>query len=193
MSIDKPLAICCDLDDCVFSFLGPFLDSYNNYNFKSVSLSDVQDYDFEPALTRYLHYVEVNGFYLDLPVEFGAITFIKKMKELGIFVIFITARPEQFKRDTVLALFKNKIVYDELFFSKNKVKTILQLKTRYDILGMIDDRFKTIKDVSLKCGLPFNFLITKPHNESVSLRGSRVIRVNYILDIYKQMATRSLK
>lgn len=180
----RPVAICCDIDDCLINFLEPFLDSYNAEYNKQISLSDLTDYQFSLSLQKYLKKVELEGIYTRLPIAYGATAFLKGLDDLRIKLILITARPKDFKRDTVISLINNKIKYEDLIFAKNKSEIIIDLKSDYDILGMIDDRASTVIKVSERCDLDYNFLINKPHNESVVIP-ENVTRVPYILDILK--------
>ncbi len=182
--MSKHLAICCDLDDCVFSFLGPFLDTFNEYTGKYVSLSELRNYEFDREMSIFLHEEEDRGLYLNLPLEHGAITFLNRVFSYNIRIFFVTARPEVYERDTRIALARNGVPFDKLIFSKSKADVINHLKSKYDVISFIDDRFATVQDVYMKCALPTVFLIDKPHNQNYVLDNTDIVRVKYIMDIW---------
>ena len=129
----RDLTVILDIDDCVFSFLGPFLDCYNEKFGTTISTSDITDYNFDTDKSSFLKQIEASGFYSNLPLEFGALCFIKNLNKLKIKIIFITARPEVYKRDTLISLYQNNIEYEKLYFFKNKHVLINSLKKTYDI------------------------------------------------------------
>jgi len=187
MCAGKKLAMALDIDDTLVSFLGPFLDAWNEAKDDLVSLSSMTDYDFsQKRMNAFLHMLEKIGFYRNLPACWGAVSFVNKLKSMGIKIVLITARPSKFRRDTEFNLDESGFTYDDLIFSKEKSQIINNLKNKYHFLAFADDRLSTVVNVGNKCSLPFNFLLTQPHNADFVLT-SNIVRVNYILDILSIM------
>lgn len=184
--LKRNLAVCIDLDDCIFSFLGVFVDLYNKRMVRSLNLTSMVDYNFNKQLSAFLHEIELEGLYSRLPLEFGASTFLDLLTSLKIKIIFITARPKEFKRDTIIALNNNNIDYEMLIFNKNKSEVINSLKNHYDVLAFIDDRASTVEKVFNKCGLNFTFLIDKPHNKNIMV-SKGIERISNLMDAWDRM------
>lgn len=181
----KPLAIVSDLDDCVFSFLQGFLDYYNTVFEKEICLPDLREYNFNDGMSKALKGWERLGYYGSLPLEFGAFRFLELLAQEGVEVIFLTARPEKYRKDTEKCLKRHRITeYSDLIFSKNKAAVIEQLKSTHEILAFIDDRASTVNSVFKTCKLPYTFLINKSHNRHETVE-SGIVRINTILCIWK--------
>jgi hypothetical protein len=180
----RQLAVCLDFDDTCVDFLGALLDTYYLDSGDLIPLNSLTDYKLPNPLKSHLKASERLGFYRSLQSLRGSFAFIDKCQKLGIKIIFITARPEKYEEDTRHNLREHSIQNYELYFSKDKAKTIESLKTEYNILAFIDDRASTVVDVHTKCNLPYSFLVNKPHNKNCFLDGLKIIRIDDLADAW---------
>jgi uncharacterized HAD superfamily protein len=99
----------------------------------------------------------------------------------------LTARNERFRLATEYNLNDQDIYYDELYFSKDKVKIIKQLSKEYNIVMFADDKASTVKSVAESCKVKNIFLINKAHNKEEEIDEEEVKRANDLMDCLKEL------
>ena len=177
----KPHAVVLDYDDTVVDFMGFLCSVHNLYNgtcmtkndvkgwgFKGVSLTDARGNTVtgEELMNTFKTY-EKHGIYASLPVIREARKAIYDMRTLGYKVIILTARDEKYKEQTEINAMHQKVVYDELHFSSDKVKILKELSKRYNIRAFADDRAQTVLKVMDKSKVKNVFLVDAAHNRNL--------------------------
>lgn len=200
VKINKKKAIISDFDDCIVDFL-PFLCHVHNTLYQTcLSEHDIKEWDFEQLdvtdvrgnrvtgqdLLNTFHKYEPHGLYASLPVIKEARFALKMMKDLGYKIIIITARKPEYREQTMLNLIKNNLVYDEIYFEKDKVSKIKELAKRYQIEVFADDKLSTVESVAEKCKVKYNCLVEKAHNREKEI-GEDILRINSLFEAVRYL------
>lgn len=191
----KPKCGIIDLDD-TFNYFTRFLcHLHNELNDTCISETDITDWNFEnlnlvdvrgntvtgkELMNTFLKY-EKAGLYSCLPVIEESKRAVNLMRLLGYKIIFLTARKEEYRAATELNLIANDIIYDGVYFNKDKVQEIKRLKKTYNVQLFVDDHFDNVANVAENCRINHVFLINKEHNKNFE-EGEDVIRINNLFD-----------
>jgi hypothetical protein len=176
-------AIVCDIDDCIISFIGFVLKSYNAKYGTCISPSDLTTWDFVDVnitdargttvngkeLRDYFKMTESHGLYAALDAIPGGKDLIDYARALNYKVILLTARPEEFRIQTELSLIRNNITVDELIFNWDKCKVINDLSEKYIIHAFMDDKLETVESVFKNCNVKHTFLVSKAYNLNLKI------------------------
>jgi uncharacterized HAD superfamily protein len=130
---------------------------------------------------------EANGLYASLPAFKDAKRAINLMRKMGYKIIIMTARGEKYRKETELNAMHQGIVYDELHFSDDKVKTIRELSKQYNIKMFADDKADTVLRVAEKCKVKHVFIIDQEHNKGVEEDDDDIIRVRDIMEAIRYL------
>lgn len=128
---DKVCAI--DLDDTLAESSNHFVKVYNeNYNLTNALFTRSHIKESAPTLEyeEYKDYFRSSGEKVNIKIKEGAKELCSKLKENGYKIVIISARPyNKYHRifpDTLEWLNKNEIVYDAIYFEKDKHLKILK-------------------------------------------------------------------
>lgn len=183
-------AVVFDYDDTIVSF-STFVFRYHNWKHGTCAHpSDMKKWNFEDLTMKDMagnvvtgedirntfQQLEHIGLYASLPVIKVAREAIDQLRIMGYKIIIVTARKLKFREETELNAFHQKVKYDELIFSNDKVATIKKLSKKYHIEAFADDRGLTVKNVAEQTSIPKVFLIDQSHNKDTS--GENIIRIN---------------
>lgn len=199
----KPKALVFDYDDCIVKFLETVFQFYNYLNDTSVSTNDMSDWEFDSLLHKdargnvvtgadirdtFLEY-EPHGLYAGLPPIRNAIKALEFCRKLGYKLIIITARKQEYEKDTLYNMWLNGVEYDEIYFEKDKAHRIKQLKRQYNIIAFADDKFSTVKEVADTCKLRYNFLVDMASNRMVEFDEEEegINRISDLFEIIKYL------
>jgi uncharacterized HAD superfamily protein len=192
-SVNKPKAVVLDYDDTIVGFLQGLCTIHNAIHGTNVSHRDVTSWNFDDLLIEDVNGNKVtgkqlrdtfktyenNGLYVGLqPLQY-AVPAVNDMIGRGYKIIIVTARPEEYRKDTELNAIWNGIKYDKLIFSNDKVKTLKSLRRKYNVVMFADDKYETIEDVANNCGwIKHVCLINGPHNRMIEIEDEeRIVRV----------------
>jgi uncharacterized HAD superfamily protein len=195
----KEKAVCLDLDDTVVNFLQTLCAIHNKkygtcvshrhikaWNFSELDLTDargnrVTGDDLYKTFKEY----EDHGLYTCLePLEYAKYV-LDSMRDLGYKIIFITARNERFLKTTECNLLKKDLNYDELYFEKDKVKTLKQLQKKYKVVMFVDDKAETVQNVCDNCSrINHVVMLNKSYNQSIEL-DEEIDRADDLMDCLK--------
>lgn len=195
----KSKAIVLDMDDTIVAFSEFLCRLHNSLNNTCITIKDLTSWDFGDVdmkdaqgnqvtgkdLMKTFHDYESHGLYAALPVIKDARFAIQLMQSLNYKVIIVTARKEEFQTQTILNTIHQKIPYDKLIFSSDKVKTIKELNKKYHIRAFADDKLSTVEAVSEGCKVDQCFLIDMPHNQNCS--DEDIIRVDTLFEVVRYL------
>ena len=172
-----------DLDDTCFSFLDHTCFIHYWLTGKLYKTTDLPHWDLPDDLNQTFKDYE-NWIYISQPIFPKVVQTIKKLKEKGYKIIFMTARPKEFKKHTLFNLAFNKIDVkeDELYFNKNKSLKINRLAEIYDIQVFADDKLETVNKVKTETEVPNVYLVNTPVNRNEEV-AEGIIRINNIHEI----------
>jgi 5'(3')-deoxyribonucleotidase len=187
-------AIAFDLDDTIVDFLGFLCRLHNHLHDTCINPCDIKCWDFKEMrvedargnvvvgsdLEKTFKDFENDGLYSSLPVLPDARNALTLFQKLGYKIIIITARKDSFQKQTLLNLFHQRIPHDEIHFSYDKVKTLRELSSKYNIKGFMDDKASTVEDVFNRCNIEHVFLIAQSHNRESEIED--VVRVNNLFE-----------
>ena len=198
----KERVIVVDYDDTCVDFIG-FLCRLHNKLYKTcITPADFKDYDFdmveikdarnnvvhgEEIRNTFLEY-ETEGLYAALPPLPEAKHALKFMKSLGYKIIILTARKEEYKKQTMMNILHNDMPHDEVIFcpSDLKAKKLRQLSRIYNIQMFADDKASTILDVSENTNIKMVVCVNQPHNMGTKL-DDEVIRVDSLFEAVRYL------
>ncbi len=197
----KPKAIVLDYDDTVVAFLQTLCRIHNLKHGTCLTDHDIKTWNFDDIdiidargvrvigkeLRETFKITEEHGLYALLPPLDYAKYALDTMSEIGYKIIIMTARDERFRETTELNALERELTYDEMHFSKDKVKTIKELSKIYNIVMFVDDKASTVQSVSENCRVKQVCLINKAHNKSVEVDEEEIIRVNDLMDCVKAL------
>lgn len=198
----KPKAVVIDLDGVVGDFLFTLTWLHNKLYKTSVSHNDIKTYNFvdlkitdargitvtgDQLHTTFREW-EPHGIYSTMPLLPHAKEALVIIRALGYKILFMTAREEQFKKQTELWLHSNDLPYDELFFEREKAKKIRNLSKTYNVQAFMDDHVENAIDVAEKTNVNSVFLIESPITRDKEFENEDFEKVN---DLFE--ATRYLK
>jgi hypothetical protein len=137
----------CDLDGCVADWVTAF---------KAFALArgiDIPPNGFnDPSLEPLKDEFDRSGGYLTIPPMPGAVEALKTLKNFGVKLVVVTARPyHRFRRvyaDTLEWCEKNGIEYDHIMFFRDKAEAVRRVAPT-NILGFVEDRAKHAIEVAL--------------------------------------------
>jgi uncharacterized HAD superfamily protein len=193
----KEKVIVVDYDDTVVDFMG-FLCRLHNKLYKTcITPSDFKAYDFdlveiEDARGNKVHGKDIretfleyekHGLYAALSLLPEAKFALKMFKELGYKIIILTARKEEYEKQTMMNVLNLNVPFDELIFcpSDLKAKKIRQLAKKYNIQMFADDKASTVKDVAETTNVNFVICINQSHNKSEEF-DEDIIRCDGLMD-----------
>lgn len=194
----KEKAVVLDVDDTLVSFLSYLCFLHNKLHGTSLSEHDIKEWAFDnldltdvrgnkvtgEQLNETFHEYESEGLYARLPAIKESRFGVELMRDLGYKIILMTARKPEFHKQTILNLISNKIDYDELYFTKEKVKKINALAKDYNIMLFADDKYETVLDVYENAKIHKNgqvCLINKSHNQDKEL-DEGILRINTVFE-----------
>jgi uncharacterized HAD superfamily protein len=195
----RPKAVCLDLDDTVLDFIGQLCIVHNQKHKTFVTRSEVVGYPLKgdeveniygtlvegENLEKTFKELEPHGLYAVLPVFQEAKQALELIREMGYKIIFMTARPPQFREQTELSLIVNHIKYDMLLFEIDKATAINKLNEQYEVVLFADDKASTVRAVNNKCQVKYPILINRAHNERYKSLSQKIIRANDLLETIK--------
>jgi len=166
--IFKPKAVVLDIDDVIDDFCGYLCWIHNRVNGTHVTANDIRDWNFETLkvkdrngnevigtdLRQTFRYWEEHGLYGSVDLLPRAYDAIRKIVDYQYKVILLTARDKKYEDETKLHLWKNGIIFDEIYFkgeddgSDFKTKKIKKLSRRYNIQLFADDKYSTVEHVA---------------------------------------------
>ena len=176
----KPLRIGVDIDDVLLNLISEFLIHYNQQYSSELTLDEIHSYSlgkvigisFEKAVGLFYEFYETDSFKYGLYPVNGAVEGIARLKQNGIILEAITARPEILREITHKQLDKyfsnsfEKIHIMDLSSKENlgrgKGKHEICLERGIEV--MIDDRPETVKDCA-KAGIQ-GILYEQPWNRN---------------------------
>jgi len=198
----KPKAVILDFDDCLCDFIGMLCRIHNKINKTYITPSDILEYDMNKAHMVDVQGNEVNG--EDLFNTFkeyeqhGLYATLKPLPEarhalhiirnLGYRIIILTARPEEYKKQTKFCLLHQNLEHDEVIFapSKEKAKTIRRLSKTYNIVAFADDKASTCIDVNESTKVKQVYIINQSHNKDIEI-DEEIKRVDSVFDIVRNL------
>ena len=197
----KPKAVVFDHDDTIVGFLPTLCELHNlKYN-TCLTDHDITSWDFDDLditdargvrvlgkeLRETFAESENHGLYALLqPLDYAKYA-LDTIREIGYKIIILTARNEKFRETTANHALINGLVYDELHFSKDKVKTIKELSKQYNIVMFADDKGTTVQNVSENTRVKKVCLVNKAHNKNMDIDEEDIIRVNDLMDCVKEL------
>lgn len=195
----KEKIVVLDYDDTIGSFLGSLCQLHNRIHGTHISEHVIEHWDFEPIEVKDVNGKVVKGsdleatfkeyevqLYAAMPLLPDAKFAIDTMKAIGYKVFILTARPEQYSKETYFNIIKNDLHYDEIIFDWDKAKVLKQLAKKYNIKMFVDDNVETIKTVFENCKIGTVCLIDKRHNEDVEI-DDEIKRVGSLVDCIKYL------
>lgn len=195
----KEKIVVLDYDDTIGSFLGSLCQLHNrihgthitehvidSWDFNDVEIKDVngnivRGSELEQTLKEY----EVQ-LYAAMPLLPDSKFAIDTMKAIGYKVFILTARPEQYAKETHFNIIKNDLNCDEVIFDWDKAKVLKQLAKKYNIKLFADDNVETIKTVHENCRIGTVCLVNKKHNLDVEV-DEEIKRIGSIVDCIKYL------
>ena len=204
----KEKIIVVDYDDTVVDFMGFLCRIHNKLNGTCITPSDFKEYDFDKVEIKdvrgnivhgtevrdtFLEY-ESHGLYSALYILPEARFALKFMRELGYKIFILTARKEEYEKQTIMNMLNLNIPYDEVIFcpSDLKAKKIRQLSKTYNIQMFADDKASTVKDVAESTNVNHVVCINQAHNRDEDF-DEDVIRVDTLFEAVRLLADISEK
>lgn len=198
----KPKAVIFDSDDCLVNFQDMLCRIHNKLHDTCITPSDIREYDMNKAnmvdargnevkgeeLFKTFKEYENHGLYATLkplPEARHALHLIRKM---GYKIIILTARPEEYEKQTRFCFLHQNLEHDEIVFapSSEKAKAIRKLAQTYNIQVFADDKASTCVDVSENTKTKMVFNILQPHNRDIEL-DDEIKRVDSVFDIVRYL------
>jgi uncharacterized HAD superfamily protein len=161
--MDKKKICIIDVDDTVVDFVSHLCHIHNFLRKDSIDKSDLGNWKFPEALEKTFREYE-EWIYLSAPILRKAKKKINELKDKGLGIVLMTARDENFRKQTEFNLALNGIDYDELLFNKNKSLKINRLSEKYDVVLFVDDKLSTVLKVKERTDVPHIYLINMPSN-----------------------------
>ena len=108
---------------------------------------------------------------------------LQKFREYGYKIIFLTARPVGFEKQTLFCLLNRYLPYDEIIFrpSDEKATEIKKLAKKYNIVVFADDKASTCNEVRETKKVKHVYCVNQAHNKSVEM--PEIKRVDGIFEI----------
>lgn len=143
---DVKLAV-IDIDGIVCNHSSAFLSRSIYRTVHEFKTADINAYN------QLKHEFRTSGFKRNAPVINGAQEFLKNLKDNGYLILLLTARPyEKIIRiyaDTLYWLESNSIIYDFLFFNKNKEQFIIDNLSPEQVKFCLDDDIENVNKLAL--------------------------------------------
>jgi uncharacterized HAD superfamily protein len=177
----KPLAVCLDWDDSCSNFIGNLLRIHNGLYGTKYTREIFSNWQM-PEDIRMTFKTYENEIYASQPLLPKVRKKLKKIKRMGYKIIFITARPEAYRKVTLFNLALNNINYDAIYFSKNKTLKINKLMKKFNIKAFADDNINTVNKVAEHTKVKHVYLITRSYNRNVA-EHKRVKRIFNLEDV----------
>lgn len=166
----KKLKIALDIDGVVMDFLGQMLRAHNIKYETRVTVDDMtlfmpdgdlEDLISEKLWTESFEWFENSGGYSTLSSFEGVRTALNNILEAGHEIVFVTARPGKFKRETEMSFILNKIPMAPIYYTGSRGKTPVLKKLAPDIF--VDDSVKNLK-AAKRAGVPRILCLDAPYN-----------------------------
>jgi len=192
--------IILDIDDTVVDFTGFLCYLFNSINNTSITEADLVSWHFNKAkvedirgnvvkgteLRKFFHNYEAHGLYSATPPIKESILAMTLMKKLGYKIILLTARSEDFKKDTQISMIMHSIPHDEIVFDADKPKQINRLARKHNIVAFADDKYDHVKSVFETDKVDTCYIINKSHNKEKELP-EEIVRINDLLEMPRNL------
>lgn len=166
--------IALDIDDTIFAFMALMLKMINLKHNSRVTVEDIteriphdnlEDIISEGRWTKEFEFFEQAGAYAAMTPFEGVRTSIENLIAAGYEVVYVTARPSIFKKQTEFSFIVNKIPnVDRIYYApKGKKRILSRLKPAY----FVDDNITNCKD-ALKAGMTLDqiYVLDQPWNST---------------------------
>ena len=178
------LWIVLDIDDTVTDFVSHLCHIHNTRNKTQYCREDLLEWrmpqELKDTFKKYEEYL-----YVSAPALPRVKDKISQLKKKGYGILLMTARDEDFRKQTEFNLDLNGIQYDELFFNKNKALKINRLSEEYDIVIFADDKVSTVNKVKERTDVKKVYIINMPSNKNSELLPG-IVRINNLNEIEEE-------
>lgn len=169
----KPACLAIDVDDSSMDFQGLLCRLMTNKSGVHVLPEDLKGWSWENIIIKnntgtitgedlraLFEKYEYEIYSAMLPFRYSRKA-LMAIKTDGYKIVFLTARPEKFRKVTKFSLMLHDLPYDKLVMNADKVAAIKELKKTYRVAAFIDDRAETVQAVADNCRIRKIFLIER--------------------------------
>lgn len=186
---NKTPLVLLDIDDTIADFSKYLIKRLNEEYLEAEELAPFDSWELPAIAEFHLELWSRSGLYKSLPLIKKAKEFIDAIPRDQYKLGLITARPEEFREDTLSWLTKHNTKVDFVLFDKHKINKIKELNETYSIELFADDKAETIKTASEQLKfIKHLILIDMPHNSKVKLETVRRVK-----SLTKEIADQLLK
>jgi phosphoglycolate phosphatase-like HAD superfamily hydrolase len=188
-----------DYDDVCAPFIEPLAQTHNWLRGTFLSASDFKTWNFNDMEIIDVHgnttrgneiYATMKEYELEIYSSMEPYSdtrfALETIRAIGYKVIILTARPEQFRKQTLFNINKNKLSFDEVIFDWDKAKVIQELSKTHCVKLFVDDNSATIQAVWEKCKVDTVCLMERKHNSDAEL-DDEIKRVGSLIDCVKYL------
>ena len=149
--------IIIDYDNTLVDFMRNLLDRFNEHHQISITLNDINEYNFEHCsfdengingiFLNEFFLANISESYLDLVAYPDSKEFLKNAQSNGYRIEVVTARNSEHSKETTDCLKANELgpYLDEIVYTHNKAEYIKSIKDEYSEIIFIDDKKEEIE------------------------------------------------